>query len=229
MRWRANRTAFFAVAAAACEAVFANGAHAADPPRVEQSAHKANDDTTYGRIEGDVAFVFGAGITVAPRAPRATLDARIRYLETVGLFFDYEDATIFSWDSEPRRVLAGGVEVRPLFLGRWLTGYELARGRLDLMLDSIGLELGGVLTQPIGASFSSRAGVQAGLGFEVPILAQATGPWLGFHGGVRWSDSAISDGASDSPVDRATFLSITLAWHQLVVTHIVDAGDGAPR
>jgi hypothetical protein len=228
MRSRRSR-AIVVVVAVACEAVFARGARAADPPRVEQSEKKANEDTTYGRIEGDIAFVFGAGVTMAPRAPRATLDARIRYLETVGLFFDYEDAPIFSWDSEPRRVLAGGVEVRPLFLGRWLTGYELARGRLDLMLDSIGLELGGVLTQPVGASFSSRAGVQAGLGFEVPILAQATGPWIGFHGGVRWSDAAITGGNTDSPVDRAAFLSITLAWHQLIVTHIVDAGDGAPR
>ena len=64
---------------------------------------------------------------------------------------------------------------------------------------------------------------------ELPVLASATGPWIGLHGGVRWSDAAMSGEPLVGPSDRALFLSITLAWHQLFLAHAVDAGDRAPR
>ena len=209
--------------------VAARTAFAADPPRAVLSTREANQDTTYGRIEGDVAFVLGAGVTVAPRGPRGVVDLRVRYLETIGLFVDYEDAPLLASASDPRRVFSGGLELRPLFLARWLTGNETTRGRFDLTLDSAAFELGGAVIQPTGASFSPRPAMQVGLGVEVPILAQATGPWIGIHGGIRWSDAALSDGRVDAPADRAAYLSLTLAWHQLVMAHVVDAGDVAPR
>src|ERR1019366_6992085 len=70
--------------------------------------------------------------------------------------------------AEPTRVLAAGLELRPLFLFRWLTGRETQRARVDLVVDSLGLELGAVFTQPAGTSFASQAGMQAALGLEVP-------------------------------------------------------------
>jgi hypothetical protein len=186
-------------------------------------------EPTYGRLQGDVTAVVGAGAVVAARGPRAEGELRLRYLETAGLFASYEDGPLLGSAAEPARLLAGGLELRPLFLVRWLTGRETQRARVDLVLDSFGLELGATLAQPAGTSFASRPGVQAGLALEVPILHEATGPWIGLHVGLRWSEQALASGVIANPDDRGAFASITLAWHEMLLTHLVDLGDRAPR
>jgi hypothetical protein len=215
MRWRSE------VAASIVGVVMARaGGARADSPPV---------DASYGRIEGDVALVGGAGVVVAPRGPRVGAELRLRYLETAGIFATYEDAAFFGSDPEPRRALAIGLELHPLFLARWLAGRETQRARLDLAIDSISLEVGAFFAEPAGESFGSRPGVQAGVGLELPILARATGPWVGLHAGVRWSEDALTTGAVATVDDRSAFLAVTLQWHQLFVTHVVDVGDEAPR
>jgi hypothetical protein len=201
----------------------------ADPARTDESVAHARTDTSYGRIDGDVSAIVGLGASFGPRAPRAALDLRFRYLDTVGVFFGYEDGALFGGDAEPLRVVATGVELRPLFIGRWLTGRESARARLDLLLDSFGLELGAAFVQPTGSSLGSRPSLQAGLGLEIPILASARGPWIGLHGGARWNDAALRGDSVLTPSDRAMFGVVTLAWHEFFLAHAVDAGDRAPR
>ncbi len=166
---------------------------------------------------------------VARAGPRAEGELRLRYLESAGIFASYEDGASLGSAAEPGRVLAVGAEVRPLFFFRWLRGSETHRARTDLVVDSFGLELGAVWSQPAGQAFASQAGVQAGLGLELPLLLRATGPWLGLHGGVRWSDHALGAGVVETADDRSAFVAITLAWHQVVATHLVDFGDEAPR
>ena len=195
-------------------------------PRGGREASAADStDTSYGRVQGDLTAVVGGGATVAAGGPRGAAEVRLRYLETAGLFGSYEDGPLLGSQAEPRRVIATGLEVRPLFLFRWLKGHETSRAALDLMLDSIGLELGAFFEQPAGTSFESRPGLQLGLMLEFPLLARATGPWAAVHGGVRWSDSALAGGPTDSPDDRSLYLSITLAWHQVVLSGAVDVGD----
>ncbi len=188
-------------------------------------------DASYGRIDGDVSLVAGLGVTAGPRGPRAAADLRLRYIDTVGAFVTYEDGPAFGTGNgtDPRRVLATGLELRPLFLARWLVGKELGNPRLDLTIDSLGLELGAFFAQPTGAAFASRPGFQAGLGLELPIFTRASGPWLGLHGGARWSDAALAGDSLRGPSDRALFLSITLAWHQVFGAHVVDINDRAPQ
>jgi hypothetical protein len=186
-------------------------------------------DPSYGRVQGDLTLVLGLGATIAEGGTRAEGELRIRYLESVGLFGAYEDGPPVSSSAEPARVLVGGLEVRPLFIYRWLQGYETSRAWLDLAIDSLGLELGAVAMQPAGMPFASQSGVQAGVGLELPILGEATGLWLGVHGGIRWGDLAIAAGTVSSTDDRSAFVSLTLAWHQVVVAHVVDVGDEAPR
>jgi hypothetical protein len=186
-------------------------------------------DPSYGRVQGDLTLVAGLGATVAEGGARAEGELRVRYLESVGVFGAYEDGPLVGSSPSPRRLLVGGLEVRPLFLYRWLKGHEAQRARLDLAIDSLGLELGAVAMQPAGTSFASQVGMQAGLALEIPILPDATGPWLGLHGGLRWSEAALSTGTVSGTDDRSAFLSLTLAWHQLVVAHVVDVGDEAPR
>jgi hypothetical protein len=194
--------------------------------RADESIQRANLDTTYGRIDGDVGVVLGAGVTLGPSAPRGTVDLRLRYLDTVGLFGFYEDGF---GGSDPRRIAGGGFEIRPLFLGRWLEGVELSLAWLDLVIDSLGFELGAFFEEPLGAGFATRPGLQASLGIEVPLLPRASGPFLGLHGGARWSDAAIEEQSVMGPASRCAFLAVTLAYHRIFAAHLVDANDIAPR
>jgi len=191
-------------------------------------AEAKGPDTTYGRIDGDVAVAAGVGATLAPHGARAAVDLRLRYIETVGVFAGYEEGG-FNTSMDPRRVIAGGVEIRPLFIARWLNGAEWGSPRADLTLDSLGLEVGAFVAQPLGGSFASRPGLQLGLGVETPIFARAAGPWVGFHGGARWSDSVVGGSTVTGPSDRSLFLTVTLSWHAYVGAHVVDMGDRAPR
>jgi hypothetical protein len=178
----------------------------------------------YGRIGGDVTVAVGAGAVVASDGVRAAAEVRARYLDTAGVFVSYEDASLFGADTRPRRVLASGLELRPLFLYRWLRGQEIRDARLDLALDSFGLELGAALRPDDGS-----AALQVGLGLELPISGNAEGLWIALHGGARWSEEALALGAVRGPEDRELFVSVTLAWHQIFMTHLIDVGDRAPR
>lgn len=196
-------------------------------PRVARAADttRGGEDGSHGRFDGDLAIAGAVGMTVGPRGPRASGDLRLRYLSTAGVFGTYEDGPLVGSDAEPRRTVAFGLELRPLFLARWATGRELGLPRLDLLIDSLALEVGAVFAQPEGARFGARPGLQAGLGLELPFFATASGPFLGLHGGARWSDAALSGGPLDGPSDRALYLNITLGWQQLFGGHVVDMGD----
>jgi hypothetical protein len=194
------------------------------------AARAADDgDTSYGRIDGDLSASAGIGAAFGPSGPRAAADLRLRYVWTAGIFATYEDGPLFGGGRDPRRAFATGIELRPIFLARWLQGLESGNGYLDLTLDSLGLELGAVFVEPPGRSFGSRPGLQAGLGLQIPVLPHATGPVIGVHGGARWSDSALGGHVIEGPSDRSLFLLVTLGWQQVFGGHVVDLGDRAPR
>lgn len=184
-------------------------------------------EPSYGRIEGDVTLVGGVGAVVSPGGPRLEADLRARYLESAGVFATYEDGSFGS--ANPRRAVTAGLELRPFFLYRWLRGHESRRAGWDLTVDSIGLELGVVWPQPAEGVFALHPGFEAGLGVEVPLMLEATGLWLAFHGGLRWSDETLGTGLVSTAGEREGYLAISLAWHQLVVAHVVDVGDRAPE
>ena len=186
-------------------------------------------DPTYGRISGDVCLAAGAGATIASQGARPEGELRVRYLDAVGAFATYEDAVLSSASSDPRRVLSGGFELRPLFLYRWLRGLETRHGYFDLTIDSVGLELGAFLSAPPKSPTDFRPGFQLGLGLEVPVQAKATGLWVGLHGGIRWADQPLPVALVGGPDAREAYLTITLAWHQVVRTHIVDFSDSRPE
>jgi hypothetical protein len=195
----------------------------------ERRACAQEEEPSHGRIDGDVTLVAGLGAAATPRGMRGAADLRLRYLDTAGIVATYEEGGIFDATTEPQRVLTAGFELRALFLGRWLQGYETRSTGADLVLDSFGLELAAVFAQHAGGPFAADMGVQAGLGLEVPLLGRASGPWIGLHGGVRWSDAALASGAVRDANDRAGFVALTLAWHQIFQAHVVDLGDRAPR
>lgn len=178
---------------------------------VASSAHAA--DTTYGRVEGAVEVSPGLGATLASYGARPTFELRGRYLSMAGAFLTYEEG--FAKSADPRRLVSTGIEVRPLFMARWLRGLEVGQATLDLFVDSLGLELGVFFAEPPGRGFGSRMGLQASLGLELPLFGRAEGLFLTAHGGGRFSDGwASSEPSSGS--DRSAFVTFGLAWHELI-------------
>jgi len=186
-------------------------------------------DPSLGRVEGDVGVVAGLGGAFGPNSPRALAEVRVRYLESAGLFATYEDGSILGETPQGSRAFATGLELRPLFLYRWLDGHETRRARLDLLLDSFGLELGAWFPQAPGAGFVAHPGLEVGIGVDVPMGTSATGLWFGVHGGVRWGDRSLGAGVANTQDDRALYLAVIVAWHQIMAAHLVDAGDRAPE
>ena len=183
---------------------------------------------SYGRFEGDVTVAPGAGLAAEPRGPSFVGELRIRYLETAGLFVVYEDGTVFGSPAEPSRSLSFGTELRPLFLARVLQDLELRREWLDLVVDSLALDLGTVFAQPSGGSFASPPGLQVGLGVGVPLAPRASGPWVSVRAGVRWSDEARRQGGSGGRRSRDVRCDHAV-YEKLFMTHLVDAWDRRPE
>jgi hypothetical protein len=214
--------------AARTRALLACLACAACVTRARPSRADEQTETSYGRVEGDVTFVVGAGTVVAPRGLRGAAELRARYLDAAGIFATYEDGALFGSGAEPGRVVSAGLEVRPLFLFRWLQGHETGIPRLDLVLDSFGIEMGWALFAPSGEGLGQSA-LQVGVGIDVPVTPRATGLWVGLHAGLRWSDATLASGQVENADDRNAYLALTLSWHEVVLTHLVDWKDQQKR
>ncbi len=93
-------------------------------------------DGAYGRLDGDLALSIGVngGVVLDDRVhPAATgsasLELRARILDSGGLFAAGE------WRPEGDSRVIVGVDVRPLFLARFLLGLESGFPWLDLLVD----------------------------------------------------------------------------------------------
>ncbi|CAN5695112.1 hypothetical protein BH09MYX1_BH09MYX1_50180 [soil metagenome] len=184
------------------------------------------EDATYGRIDGDLALRAGVGATFGPRAPRGVIDLRLRYLQSAGFFVTYEEGF---GGSSPTRLFATGIELRPLFLGRWLQGLEFGKPYPDLFLDSFAIELGAFFASPAGGAFGDRYGLQFGGAIELPIFPRASGLFLSAHAGVRWDRATFTGRDPLTADDRSVYLSIMITWQQIFGSHLSDFGDTTPR
>lgn len=207
---------------------------------------EASADGTYGRLDGDLLVGAEVGITETIGGPASrgeSLAARLTllYLSTAGLYGQYNES--FGVDSQPiARAVVGGVEIRPLFLGRWAKDLEHGPAYFDLWLDSISLSLGlfnlwrhgqqcGDGARVPGGVRCHDFGMEASLGMELPLLPRASTPFIALRGGVRWSldGSEVPDIAEPRPDDSPIGLvTLTLGYHHLFETHLVDAADQAP-
>jgi len=181
----------------------------------------------YGRLDGDVTLVTGVTGGIVARQSRRFIggDFRLRYLDAAGIAISYEEADAFARTTEPgrvRRTFLAGIELRPLFPIRFLKNMQSGKHFLDLVLDSIGIDLATTLPVLQGSAVR-RPGLALGLAFEVPIGTNASGLWARFSSGVRWSAPRLE--GDDDPGGRAVVFGIGLAWHQVLSTHVVDAGD----
>lgn len=180
-------------------------------------------DTSYGRIDADSAIAVSGGAAIDVRGVRGSLDVRYRYLHSAGIFVTYEEG--FGGSAEPLRLGALGIELRPLFLGRFLQQAELGLPRLDLLIDSFAIELGAFVAQPLAQKFGDAYGLSLGFGLEFPLLPKIAGPFIALRAALRWSHESLS-AADTTTVDvRAFVVTVAFGWQATFGTHVIDIGD----
>lgn len=140
-------------------------------------------DGLYGRFDGDLTLSIGAGAGLDASDGQAAFvgELRARYLDSAGLVLALEQGA-------PARLVAAA-DVRPLFPTRFLLNAWAGDAWTDLLLDSIGFELGAA----IEALHSDGRGLAlvVGAGLDVPLLlpgALADGLFLRLGG--RWVHGA---------------------------------------
>jgi hypothetical protein len=176
-------------------------------PSVDEDRESSIGDGVYGRFDGDVDLGLHGGAQVAGNvAAAAGLTAH--YFFMAGVFGRYTDG-LGNDDWRLSRTISFGVDLRPAFVPRW--GLDLGTGvaMIDLVVDSISLELGAYFADASG-SFGDERGFEGSLGLGIPFMGMAEGPWLDARGIMRWRDP---DSASVS-ADAA--LLVALSWHWLI-------------
>lgn len=173
-------------------------------------------DGIHGRLDGDVvlsaaigtgAAFFGDGVWVG------TLELRARYLDSAGVFVAPEVRLY----ADPRILI--GVDFRPLFFARLFRGLSARHAWWDLVVDSIGIDLGVVLV-PIGDH--TGVGFVLGTGVDLPIAVDR-GAGLYLRLGTRWAHALLED--SNGPPESVSDLSVfvALGWRFAVDAAIAAA------
>lgn len=205
-------------------------------------ATAAAGDGAYGRLDGDLSLSIEAGISEAlgadPYAGESLATrAGLVYVQTVGIAVQYDEG--LGVEALPmRRSLAGMVELRPLFWGRFSENLEQGPAFLDLFVDSFGIAVGMFGAWP-QARFCGEGGpspneggrcpdygMQASIGLELPLLPRASAPFIGLRGAMRWSLGDRSAAFDAPPVSG--LLTLTIGYRHLFETHLVDAADRLP-
>jgi hypothetical protein len=159
------------------------------------------------------------------------------YLSSAGFFGQYNES--FGIDSQPiSRSVVGGVELRPLFLGRWAEDMEHGPAHLDLWLDSLSLTLGlhnlwrhdRHCVADTGTDDATRDchgfGMELSLGMDLPLLPRASSPFIALRGAVRWSLEHLETVRPTPP--PMGLITLSLGYHHLFAAHLVDAADPLP-
>jgi hypothetical protein len=178
-------------------------------------------DGIYGRLRSDTALSIeaGGGVGIVRGSdPRPALSGtlRARALEMAGLFIGY-DATFGATRADAAVV---GVDLRPLFFARVFSNWEAGPRWLDLMVDSIGLDLGLGLTNP-GATWGAGSGLAyvLGAGIEFPIVWNQGNALLA-RVSIRWTHAASWDAEGNGGSDMA-LINLSLVGRTIVRVGLV--------
>ena len=177
--------------------------HAQVPSRVPTAQ---GADGVYDRFDGDLdlGLALGAELgTAGQAAPSARATAH--YFSIAGV---YASGRLHAASESAPSLFGLGVDLRPLFVPRWVKGFETGPGFFDLTLDSLSLSLGAFWAPRERPAPARRSGFEAEIGFGVPLFASARGLWVEARGALRYPDSGRHEQA----------LIAALAWHGFVTT-----------
>lgn len=175
----------------------------------------------YGRLDGDLVLsveALGAWHADGGGASGAlSVAARARYLEMTGLALGYDRA----FTSARRDALWLAVDFRPAWLARFTNDLERGPRWLDLLLDSIGVELGAAWVrpgEPIGRG--GGFGFVLGGGAELPLV-WSRGDGLMLRVGARWISARAWDAQGTGALDGSVELGVGLVLRTLVRTGLM--------
>lgn len=170
----------------------------------------AFEDGVYGRLKGnlELSLKLGRQIPLSPIETAAiSVGTSLHYYSMLGLTLDLHD----NWEKEASSLRRGalGLELRPLFLPRWLLGRETGPALLDLTVDSMAAGWGiDVLQSGNNAPWSSGSWLSLGAG--LPLLGTAWGPWLEVRA-VHFFQTS-----QPSLQRNVTVLNVFFSWHDFL-------------
>lgn len=181
-------------------------------------------DGAYGRIDGDMAAQIDAGAGVIGNRAVVLATGTMRYLQTAGLYTTFahqltephhvRDEAPWSWSA--------GVELRPLFMPRFLSNMQSETPVLDLFVDSFSMRFG-LVASHLGP-MAQHPGFEAAIAIGLPLTKRANGPWLTTSAAMRWSQHGMDER------DHAYGMwCLTIGWQSVFSAGIVDAGDSVMR
>jgi hypothetical protein len=206
---------------------------------VAAAEEERDDDGAYGRLDGDVTLSLEVGASEslggsmggeASRGESLAVRGGWLFLHSAGVAVQYNES--FDLDPQPiRRALSAGVEIRPLFVGRFARDLERGPPLLDLWLDATALYLGLYNLWRADRFCPPTAGchdygMEVSLGTELPFIMRASTPFVSLRGAVRWS-MAEGDAPHDS-VGVGGLLTLAIGYHHLFDWGLVDVADRLP-
>jgi hypothetical protein len=183
----------------------------------------ADGDGAYGRLEGDFTLEAGLGGGVAFEGVdvlgAGTLELRARYLDAAGVVLGGE------FRPEGASRIWVGVDLRPLFLARFFLNLSFRERFWDLLVDSIGLDLG-VAFVPLDEN--AGAALAVGFGVDVPLVFFSDAGYEGIS--LRLAGRHVAGLATDR-LGPSEGVNDWLAMAALVVRGSVSTGlpSWAPR
>ena len=165
-----------------------------------------------GRLDGDLGLSLEGGASFGA-VTAGTASFRALYLATAGAYGEVAAG------HDGYRLGGAGVEVRPLFIPRFLRNLEGSRDVYELTVDSLSLD--------VGASFHRGAeapSLSLGAGVELPFLGRYDGPFVAIHALRELAPAALRGGSGGE-----TRVLITLGIRLAFIAHVVDAGDRSTR
>ncbi len=172
-------------------------------------------DGLYNRLDRDLtlsAEASGGGWIRGDARPTMGATLRARYLDEMGVVLGYERAV--TGDRED--AVWAGVDFRPLMLGRWVSDLEGDSRLTDLIVDSIGLDLGVAWLRPGGMlGEGSGFGFVLGTGVDIP-LTWRHGDAVSLRLSVRWISAQPWDIQGTGAGDNAVVLSLGVVFRTMV-------------
>jgi hypothetical protein len=163
-------------------------------------------DGVYERFDADLTLQFDVGVGIlrsGESSPSLVAELRARVVDAAGL--------VVAFDAAPAGEdhLFVGLEIRPLWPALFLMNLSSGHERWDLLLESIGIEIGAGLT-PLGDGLG--VGLSWGVGVELPLILPETfaqGVWLRL--GARHQDVRPSSAGAPKQGQDAWLAYVTLA------------------
>ncbi len=185
-------------------------------------------DGAYGRLDGDMLFVGAAGVGIEAGGAVLETHVSLSYLSTAGPYVRYTEG-FGQEDLRIGRSIGFGMELRPLFLGRYALDLEQGPAHLDLFADSFTLIAGTFWSAPAmgpdAYELLIEPGLELGVGLGVPLLPSGSGPYVGVQALARWPGEHLVGRSDADFLDRGSLLIFTLAWHQIFDSGLVDFRD----